>query len=129
MCNVVSKMKNENLKYLLDCGVLEVLIGLLDIQEVRTLAVVMQSLSYLLKRSKEIDPESNEVAIRVEGHGGLSIIEKHQGHPNQIIYKLAVNILEKFFAVEDIEEMLQPDAKTESGAAAPAQGGLNIFNF
>ena len=99
--NLSSRAKLDSLPYIITCGVVECLCDLLDVKEVRSLAVILQSLTNLLKRYKEYSKDVNEVATRIESYGGLYKIESLQDHENQAIYAMSVNILEKYFDVED----------------------------
>jgi hypothetical protein len=123
ICNVSSKMKAENLSYIVSSGVVEALCEGLGTQEVKSLAVILQSLSHLLKRGKDAaTPLGNVVALKIEESGGLSKIEELQNHPNQIIYKMSADIIEKYYAVEDVDEILSKSEKVE-------QENLSIFKF
>ncbi len=122
VCNVSSKMKTEQTGYVVSCGIVEALCERLDTSETKSLAVVLQSITHLLKHGKDFAPEHNEVAVKIEACGGVTLIEGLQNHPNQIIYKMAADILEKYYAVEDVEEIL-------SGAGKVDQDALSIFKF
>lgn len=45
----------------------------------------------------------NPFTFTVEEWGGLDIIEDFQAHLNQHVYELAVEIIESFFNVEEID--------------------------
>ncbi len=122
--NITSKMAIEHIDYVLNCGVVEALVGLLAVPETKTLAVILQSLTNLLKKTNESRPGKNAVAGKMEMLGSLSTIEQLQYHPNQVIYKMAADILENYFNLEDIDDVLK------TGATSGAEGaGISIFDF
>ena len=119
VANATNKMASEHVDYMVSAGVLEALTGLLGIPEPKALAVAMQGLDNMLKKGKEIYGDTNPVAIKMENLGCLSSIEQLQLHPNQMIYKLASDMLEKYFNLEDVEEALSGDTGK----------GISIFDF
>lgn len=56
-----------------------------------------------LGRESTSGQEENSISIIIEECGGLDIIEDLQEHTNQHVYELAVEIIERFFQVEDID--------------------------
>jgi importin subunit alpha-2 len=65
---------------------------------------------------KEVD----HVAMMIEEAGGLDKIEALQSHETEAVYKLAFNIIDKYFSAEEDDEI-------ESLAPATSQNGMFQF--
>jgi len=121
--NLTNKMMAEHCEYMVKVGVIDALVKLLSSPEPKALAVALQGLENMLKKAHEFNKTANIAAQRMETLGATNTLEQLQFHPNQMIYKMASDILENYFSVEDVEEILTSDnAKKE---AAP----FSIFNF
>lgn len=123
VCNISSKAEIQWLKYILECGIVEGICGVLSKNEIKMIAVALQSLIYLLKKSKAVE-RVIEVIERIEKNNGLSAIEQLQLHSNSAIYKLAVSILEQFFAEEDqgVFSNMAPSEQSNTNS-------ISIFQF
>jgi len=128
LCNISSKGASESMAYIAECGAVEALCEQLKIEDVKPLAVALQSIMNLLRKWETELSEPNEIAKRIENCLGLSQIETLQAHPNQIIYKMAVDILERYFSVEEIEENLASGVPQEK-SVEKMQEELSIFKF
>ena len=88
--------------------------------DVKTIVVLLEGLKNCLEvcRENKLDfsgshpgirvdnsagQEENPISLIIEECGGLDTIEDLQEHTNQHVYELAVEIIEKYFQVEDID--------------------------
>jgi len=109
--NITYKLDVKVAADIVSHGAVETLCEMLK-GDIRDIAVVLQSLNYLLKK---LNRGENEVAERIEQCGGMKKIEALQYHENDVIYKLAYNIIENFFNNNSLES-------TEPN-------NISIFNF
>eukprot|EP00727_Mastigamoeba_balamuthi_P007836 m51a1_g3673 putative importin alpha (546) ;mRNA; f:281546-283840 len=124
--NACSGGGNDQIKYLVQSGVVAPLCELLDSNDARLVTVALEGLENILKvgaREASATSGENVHALQVEEAGGLSKIEELQTHPNQDIYDKAVRILERFFSAEEEDDpSLLPQYN-------PAAGGQQQFTF
>jgi hypothetical protein len=92
----------------------EALCNVLQVNDARTLAIALEGLENLLKKSKAY---LNDIVNLIETCGGLSYMEKLQSHQNTHIYTKVVAIIETYFGVEEEEST---PGNVES---------VSIFNF
>ena len=74
--------------------------------DVKTAVVLLEGIRNVLEVGKAhfLDEKGdNPFTFIVEECGGLDIIEEMQGHLNQHVYELAVEIIESYFNVEEID--------------------------
>jgi len=71
----------------------------------KTAVVLLEGIRNVLEvgNSHFSDNGENPFSIIVEECGGLDILEELQNHQNQHVYELAVEILEKYFILEEID--------------------------
>lgn len=112
----------EQVAYVLQQGAISPLCQALSIDDPQVLAVVMDALSNILKLAASNDDDLLSVTSQIEECGGLDKIEDLQNHRNEEIYKLAFDLIDKYFT-EDSEEL--PDNINENeytfGAASTEQ--------
>eukprot|EP00831_Metopus_contortus_P064651 TRINITY_DN57848_c0_g1_i2.p1 TRINITY_DN57848_c0_g1~~TRINITY_DN57848_c0_g1_i2.p1 ORF type:complete len:364 (+),score=56.01 TRINITY_DN57848_c0_g1_i2:3-1094(+) len=113
--NLCSKAELAGIQYMIESGVVKALCEILNTTDVQSIAVCLQSLSHLLRKAPDIGIHDLPQIIELEGY--LEIIEKLQYHSNQVIYKLSLDILEKYSALDTMEE------------APCSRESLSIFNF
>ncbi len=116
-------MAYRSIGYIVESRAIDVLCELLNTPDVQTLAVILYALNSYLKKAAEMNAEMNVVAARIEEIDKVGAIEQLQQHENQVIYKLAVDILENYFDVEDLDTLL--DNEPTSNPSAP----ISIFKF
>lgn len=138
--NLTISGNKQQVAYLVQKGVIAPFCCLLSCRDTQVVQVVLDGIHNLLKLAGR-DLES--VTRQIEECGGLDKIESLQNHENVDIYKLAYEIIEKFFndEQEDIANLepqigdgsfqFNPDAGNEGGSAAggagaAAQGGFQF---
>lgn len=72
----------------------------------KTLVVLLEGIKNCLEVGQEnfLDKDGeNPFTLIVENCGGLDTLEDLQTHSNQHVYELAVEVLEKFFTIEEVD--------------------------
>lgn len=121
--NVTEKMTPENVDYVLKSGTVKAFTSMLTTTDVRLLSVVLRGLESLLKNAEQVTHDGrNPVVTQIEEINSVNAIENLQFHENQAIYNSANNILEKYFNLEDCDEIL-------IGGDVEHVEPVTIFNF
>jgi hypothetical protein len=92
--------KREQVAYALQQGVLQPFCNLLTIEDAQILVVVLDGISNILKMASNSEEDIDLLTTQIEECGGLDKIEALQNHPNEEIYKLAFDIIDRYFADE-----------------------------
>ena len=92
--------KREQVAYALQQGVLQPFCNLLTIEDAQILVVVLDGISNILKMASNSEEDIDILTTQIEECGGLDKIESLQNHPNEEIYKLAFDIIDRYFAEE-----------------------------
>jgi hypothetical protein len=92
--------KPEQVAYVLQQGVLEPFCNLLGSEDPQILVVVLDGISNILKMASASDEDVDLITNQIEECGGLDKIETLQNHPNEEIYKLAFDIIDRYFSDE-----------------------------
>jgi hypothetical protein len=130
LSNATSCGSPEQIRYLVDCNIIEPMCALLVHSDPRIILVGLEALENILKVGDRDSDHSgiNEYATIVEECHGLDKLELLQNHQNQEIYEKSVNMLESYFAAEEEDQNISPNIGANSfmfGAAnAPA-----AYNF
>lgn len=95
--------------YAVQCNCIPPFCNLLSVQDSQIIHVVLDGLTNILKAAGE---DADKVTLIIEECGGLDKIEALQNHENAEIYKLAFEIIEKYFS---------SDMDNEDEAVVPAQ--------
>lgn len=134
--NATSGGTHDQIRYLVSCGCIKPLCDLLVTPDARIIIVALEGLENILKVGEEDKMENNGtnpfIAL-IESAEGLDKIEHLQEHQNQDIYDKAVNILETYFELEEMEyEDLAPTIDNNTGGytfgnnSGPPSGGFNF---
>lgn len=115
-------------------GALPPFCKLLEVQDPQIIQVVLDGILNILKMSEEFQ---DQITALIEECGGLDMIEIHQNHDNEEIYKLAYEIIDSYYGDED--DQVDDDGLNDQGeftfGAPPAPengnngGGNNQFSF
>ena len=109
--NATSSGTPEQIRYLVELGVIPPLCDLLSIVDTKVVEVALNGLDNILKlgqNDSKLTGNPNPYAIRIEECGGLDKIEYLQGHQNEKIYKKTFQIIETYFSQEDDDTGLMP---------------------
>lgn len=82
---------------LVEMGALKPMCNLLNSKDYKTVCVVLDGLSNILRAAQTMG-EVEKVAMLIEECGGLDGIEALQTHDNEDIYKKALDIIENYFS-------------------------------
>lgn len=123
--------KREQVAYVLEQGVLQPFCQLLTTDDPQILVVVLDGISNILKMASSSYDDLMSITSQIEECNGLDKIEELQSHRNEEIYKLAFDIIDKYFSEEDNEDLPNNISENQNtytfDVQAPAEG-LNLNN-
>jgi len=96
--------KPEQVAYVLQQGVLEPFCNLLGSEDPQIVVVVLDGISNILKMASASDEDLDLITNHIEECGGLDKIETLQNDPNEEIYKLAFDVIDRYFSDKDQDE-------------------------
>ena len=113
--NATSSGTPDQIRYLVELGVIPPLCDLLSIPDTKVIEVALNGLDNILKlgqHDSRLNGTANPYALRIEECGGLDKIEYLQGHQNEKIYKKTFQIIETYFSAEEEDTGLMPQVET-----------------
>nr|XP_027197096.1 importin subunit alpha-3-like [Dermatophagoides pteronyssinus] len=110
--NMTMNGTKEQVRYLVEHGVIEPMCKLLTVKDTQILQILLEG---LIKIFNHYESEADVISDEIEKCGGLDTIESLQHHENHEIYKFAFEILDKFFdsSAVDIPELVPQADNTE----------------
>jgi len=103
--NLTLSGKREQVAYVLQQGVLSPFCHLLTTDDPQILVVVLDGISNILKMAATNEDDLFAVTSQIEECAGLDKIEELQNHRNEEIYKLAFDIIDRYFTDEENDEL------------------------
>jgi len=132
LSNATSGGSPDQIRYMVDQGLIEPMCELLQCADPRIILVALEALENLLKVGEKDSKETgnNEYVLAIEEHRGVDNIESLQNHPNNEIYEKAVSILETYFQAEEEDQNTAPNVNTTNHFTFDAgSGGSSTFHF
>ncbi|XP_020787013.1 importin subunit alpha-1 [Boleophthalmus pectinirostris] len=118
----------EQMAYLVQCHVLPALVQLLTSKDSKIILIILDAIFNILQMAEKTG-EGDKLCLMFEEFGGLEKLEALQCHDNEAVYKSSLNIIDRFFTLENEDDgSLAPEAATD-GYAFQAPQNQSTFKF
>jgi hypothetical protein len=103
LSNATNNGTPEQMEGLIQFGVLDCFIALLDSDDAKTVAVILEAITNILNCGVKVEEKfgENVFLTYLDAKGGTKKIEKLQEHSNDEVYIKALKLLEEFFEIDD----------------------------
>ena len=101
--NATQNKVPQQISYLIQIGLFEVLIKTMKQADVKVVMVALEALKNILETGSihfKDQEAKNQLAIQFEQEGGLDALERLQHHKNTRVYEIAIALLENYFQTE-----------------------------
>merc|ERR1712232_415620 len=114
LSNIAAKQNRQQIEYLVQSGCIGPLVQALSLSDVKVIEVALEGLYHILgcgkKQQMEAGLPENPIVSLIEMDDGISKIEALQESPKEVIYQMALKILELYFPLDDDDDSNVLDA-------------------
>uniref|UniRef100_A0A8C6U9A4 Importin subunit alpha n=1 Tax=Neogobius melanostomus TaxID=47308 RepID=A0A8C6U9A4_9GOBI len=126
--NYTSGGNLEQLAYLVHCEVLPSLFRLLSAKDSKIILIILDAIVNILQMAAKTG-EIDKLSLTFEEYGGIEKIEGLQSHENEAVYKAALNIIDRFFSLDNEDDESLTSEATADGYAVQAPQNKSTFQF